>query len=238
MINEWKAVKAAVEEALPFYESISEKISFRLAGPLRRRAIQQLGDSKRGWVLDSGVGPGVSSMMLIESGFQKVVGLDPSKILLASAKISLGDAFYPIVGVAEYLPIHDACVAGLITCFSLRDVRDLRLSISEFGRVVEQNGHLEIVDVGKPDNQFFRLAIGIYINWLMPTVARICIGRRSRKNPFRMIIPTFQRLPTNRELRQSVETGFGSSRLREFMFGGLIILEGVRQAVLREVGKE
>jgi ubiquinone/menaquinone biosynthesis C-methylase UbiE len=227
-MDEWKAVKSAVEDALPFYESISEAISFGLAGPVRRRAIELLKYSGRGWILDSGVGPGVSSRMMIEHGFKQIVGLDPSRILLKAAKTSLGDKFYPVVGVAEYLPVHDEGVAGLITCFSLRDVRDLRRSISEFARVVQHVGRLEIVDIGKPDGPFLRRLVGIYISWLMPIMARFSIGRRSRKNPFRMIIPTFQQLPTNRELKRSVEARFGSAELHEFMLGGLIILDAER----------
>jgi ubiquinone/menaquinone biosynthesis C-methylase UbiE len=166
--------------------------------------------------------------MMIEHGFKEIIGLDPSRILLRAAKTSLGGNFHPVVGVAEYIPFHDESVAGLITCFSLRDVRDLRKSISEFARVVQKKGHLEIVDIGKPDGPFLRRLVGVYISRVMPIMARFSIGRRARKNPFRMIIPTFRRLPTNSDLKHSVEAGFGSSELHEFMLGGLIILDAER----------
>ena len=204
-------------------------ISFGLAGPLRRRAIEQLRSLDRGWVLDSGVGPGVSSRMLIEFGFKQIIGVDPSRILLRSAKIHLGTEFHPVVGVAESLPIHGSGVAGIISCFSLRDVRDLDKSISEFSRVVQEKGRLEIVDIGKPDRPILRRLVRLYVNFTMPIIARVLIGRRARNNPFRMIIPTFQRLPTNRHLGRLVESEFGVSRLKEFMFGGLIVLEAERQ---------
>lgn len=224
-IDEWKRVKDAVEDALPFYESVSERISFGLAGPLRRRAVRLLKDSGPGWILDSGVGPGVSSRILVEYGFEEIVGLDPSRILLASAKSGLGGKFHPVVGVAEYLPFRSEGVAGMITCFSLRDVRDLRKSISEFARVVRKRGGLEIVDIGKPDDPFLARLIGSYISVIMPILARFSIGRRSGRNPFRMIIPTFRRLPRNGELKRAVDVGFGPSKLHEFMFGGLIVVD-------------
>jgi ubiquinone/menaquinone biosynthesis C-methylase UbiE len=166
--------------------------------------------------------------MMIEDGFQEIVGVDPSSMLLKSARASLGKGFHPVVGVAEYLPLQDEAVAGMITCFSLRDVRDLRKSISEFARVVENKGRLEIVDIGKPDGPFLGRLVGVYIKRVMPIIARFLIGRRSRKNPFRMIIPTFQRLPRNSELKGLVDLGFGPSRLNEFVFGGLIILDAKR----------
>src|SRR5213079_3787517 len=99
--DEWSAVVRAIEIALPFYESISEIISLGLAGPLRRRAIRRLEKYRTDWVLDSGTGPGVSSRMLLDDGFEKVIGLDPSLILLGSTKNCLSDGFYPFCGVAE-----------------------------------------------------------------------------------------------------------------------------------------
>lgn len=197
-----------------------------LAGPLRRRAIGRLEDSRDNWVLDSGVGPGVSSrMMMMENGFKRIIGLDPSIILLRSAKTQLREHFYPLLAVAEYLPLCDRSIAGAITCFSLRDVRDRSRSIGEFARVVRKNGRLEIVDVGKPDNLFLRKIIGVYVMLVMPIVARVFIRQRSRKNPFRMIIPTFHRLSTNHSLDRLAYQTFGSSKLHEYLFGGLIIIE-------------
>lgn len=227
-IEEWKQVRAAVETALPFYEFISEVISMGLAGPLRRRAIRRLSDVRQSWVLDSGTGPGVSSRMLIKSGFENVIGLDPSIILLRSAKARLNKNFYPVLGVAEHIPFRTASLAGAITCFSLRDVRDRALSLQEFGRVLVDNGRLEIVDVGKPDDKFLRSLVGVYISLVMPVVARLFIGGRDNRNPFRMIIPTFQQLSTNRQLAALARRTLGLSLLHEFLFGGLVIVEAQR----------
>lgn len=166
---------------------------------------------------------------MIEYGFEEIVGVDPSKTLLRYARMRLGPKFNPIVGVAENLPIHDKLMTGIISCFSLRDVRDLGKSIAEFARVTQDNGRLEIVDIGKPDGPVLRRLISLYITTAMPTIARFWIGRRSRNNPFRMIIPTFRRLPTNQHLRILVERGFGASQLEEVMFGGLIILGAERR---------
>jgi demethylmenaquinone methyltransferase / 2-methoxy-6-polyprenyl-1,4-benzoquinol methylase len=226
--DEWNAVREAVEQALPFYESISEAISFGLAGPLRRRAIRRLESSRKDWVLDSGTGPGVSSRMMLADGFEKVVGLDPSKLLLRSTATRLRDRFYPLLGVAEHLPIRSNCVWGVITCYSLRDVRDRSSAVSEFSRITRENGRLEIVDVGKPDNVFTGRLIGLYVVLVMPLIARAMIGRKAKGNPFRMIIPTFHRLPTNQSLTRLARDQFGSAHLNEFLLGGLMIIDALR----------
>ena len=218
----------AIERALPFYESISEIISIGLAGPLRRRAIRELEEYRSDWILDSGTGPGTSSRMLLEDSFDKIVGLDPSPILIRHAKAALGLRFHPVLGVAESLPFRSNSFSGVLTCFCLRDVRDKPSSMEEFARVVNQGGRLEIVDIGKPDGTLQRKLIELYVGALMPIVARFCIRGRTVGNPFRMIVPTFRRLATNRAITRLAEREFGSARLHEFVLGGLVIVEATR----------
>ena len=199
-----------------------------LAGPLRRRAIRQLEKYRTGWILDSGSGPGTSSRMMLQDRFENIVGLDPSLILLQHAKNILGPSFCPVAGVAENLPFRSYAFSGILTCFSFRDVRDKALSMEEFARVTHQEGRLEIVDIGKPDRAFRRNLIELYVVALMPMVARFFIGGRTTGNPFRMIVPTFYRLATNRAVSGLAEKEFGSARLHEFLFGGLVIIEAER----------
>ncbi len=228
--DEWRKVVNAIEESIPLYESISERISFNLAGPLRRRAISNLSPDHEEWVLDSGAGPGVSSRLLISQGFAKVAGLDPSGKLLQFAKANLGPEFNPVVGVAESLPFKDDAFIGTLTCFALRDVRELGPTLREFSRVVKGAGHLSIVDVGKPDGVSRRTLVGLYVRFGMPILARLLIRNRIRGNPFRMIVPTFNRLATNQSLKRQVGQIFGSAVLREQMLGGLVLIEADRPA--------
>lgn len=168
---------------------------------------------------------------MIDDGFQRVIGLDPSIVLLRSTNARLTDHFFPVLGVAENLPFRDGSVAGVITCYSLRDVRNKKIAVDEFARAVRKNGRLEIVDVGKPDQLFFRRLIGVYVVLAMPIVARFFIGRRANGNPFRMIIPTFHQLPTNQTLARLARQLFGSSVCHEFLFGGLVIIEATRTSL-------
>ena len=199
-----------------------------LAGPLRRRAIRRLEKYRSDWILDSGSGPGTSSRMMLEDRFENIVGLDPSLTLLQQAKNVLGPSFCPVVGVAESLPFRPYVFYGVLTCFSFRDVQDKALSMEEFARVTRQDGRLEIVDIGKPDNSFRRKLIELYVVALMPIIARFFIGARMKQNPFRMIVPTFHRLATNRTVARLAGREFGSAWLHEFLLGGLVVIEATR----------
>lgn len=176
------------------------------------------------WVLDSGAGPGVSSRLLISQGYQNIVGLDPSRKLLAFASSGLGQEFNPVIGVTENLPFKDESFQSALTCFALRDVRDLGQSLAEYSRVVRDQSRLCIVDVGKPDGAIWRALITIYVQFAMPRLARLLLRNRIRSNPFQMIVPTFNRLLTNNELNALVAMSYGPSRLKEFMLGGLILV--------------
>jgi ubiquinone/menaquinone biosynthesis C-methylase UbiE len=172
--------------------------------------------------------------MLLEDGFQKVVGLDPSAILLGHAKAERGPRFHPVLGAAENLPFRSKAFSGVLTCFSFRDVRDKALSMEEFARVVNSKGRLEIVDIGKPDGSIRRKLIELYVTVLMPILARFFIRGRIVGNPFRMIVPTFRQLETNHAITRLAWREFGSARLHEFVLGGLVIVEATRTTQSRK----
>ena len=232
--DEWSSVIRAIEVASPVYESTSEWISLGLAGPLRRRAVAFLRSHRREWVLDSGAGPGVSSRMLLEDGFENVVGLDPSAKLLRFARSSLGRRFCPIVGVGENLPFRAGCLGAVITCFSLRDVVSLDRSLDEFASATRRGGALAVVDIGKPDNGFWRSGTSFYISHVMPVLARFWIRGRTAGNPFRMIIPTWKKLHSNKQVSDLIEQSFGPCALKSFFFGGLVVFEADRFSVWKD----
>ncbi|OLE69611.1 hypothetical protein AUF78_10275 [archaeon 13_1_20CM_2_51_12] len=220
---------------MPIYESTSEWISLGLAGPLRRRAVAFLRSHRKEWVLDSGAGPGVSSRMLLEGGFEDIVSLDPSIRLLRFARSRLGRRFCPIVGVAENLPFRPSSLGAVITCFSLRDVVSLDRSLEEFARATRRGGALAIVDIGKPDSGFWRALTGFYISQVMPVLAHFSIRGRTPSNPFKMIIPTWKKLQTNKRLSDLIEQSFGPCALKSFFLGGLVVFEADRVSVWKDI---
>ena len=166
---------------------------------------------------------------------KKVVGFDPSIYLLRSARSRLGLRFYPIVGVAENLPFRPGCLGAVITCFSLRDVMSLDRSLDEFARATRRGGALAVVDIGKPDSGFWRSLISFYISHVMPLLARFGIRGKASGNPFRMIIPTWRKLQTNKRISDLIEQSFGPCVLKSFFLGGLVVFEADRFAVWKDV---
>ena len=230
--EEWHKVVRAIEESLPVYDFVSEKISFNLARLARARAIAYLGPYKREWILDIGVGPGTSTRMLLESGFKSIVGLDPSIKLLKHANQTVHNGFDPVRGVSEWMPFRGDSLAGALVCFALRDVRDLEDSLKEISSVVRENGRFGVVDIGKPDNAILRGFIGFYVKHGMPIISSVATRRRVQGNPFLMIVPTFNRLVSNQTLVKAVRNVFHQAELRSIMLGGLIVIEAEKSEPL------
>src|SRR5439155_15994975 len=149
---------------------------------------------------------------------------------------TLGPGFHPVLGVAESLPFRADAFSGVLTCFSFRDVRDKALSMEGFARVVNREGRLEIVDIGKPGGTIRRKLIELYVRALTPILARFFIRGRTVGNPFRMIVPTFRRLGTNRPITRLHERQFPAARLHEVVVRGLGIVEATRTTERRERG--
>jgi ubiquinone/menaquinone biosynthesis C-methylase UbiE len=108
-------------------------------------------------------------------------------------------------------------------------------SLDEFARATRRGGALAVVDIGKPDSAFWRALIGFYISHVMPVLARFSIRGRMPGNPFRMIVPTWKRLKTNKALSDLIEQSFGPCALKSFLVGGLVVFEADRFSVWKDV---
>lgn len=225
----------AIEDSLPVYESTSEWISLGLAGPLRRRAIVFLRSYRKEWVLDSGAGPGVSTRLMMKDGFENVIGLDPSIALLRFAKSHLRDQFHPVVAIAEQLPLKPGSLGAVLTCFALRDAVNYDKSVEEFAQTTRRGGALAVVDIGKPDGGFSRSCIRFYISRIMPVLARFWVRGRTPGNPFKMIIPTWKKLYSNKQIEDLIEQFFGPCVLKSFFLGGLVVFEADRASVPNDI---
>ena len=69
----------------------------------------------------------------------------------------------------------------------------------------------------------------------MPVLARFSIRGRTVGNPFKMIIPTWKKLQTNKRLSNLIEQSFGPCALKSFLLGGLVVFEADRFSVWKDI---
>ena len=135
----WKVVRA-IEESIPLYDEVNDLISFGKAQEARRLAVQRLQLKDGVSILDSGIGPGATSKLILESVRPGLlVGFDGSVKQLKTARAGLKTlnptALQLVRGSFEFLPFREAAFNAIITCYALRDSLDLPRALEEYNRV-------------------------------------------------------------------------------------------------------
>ena len=225
----WEVVVRAIEDSIPEYDLVNEKVSLGQAQRARKYAVEYLSLPEDKLVLDAGVGPGTMSQLLLSSQNQlTIVGLDASVKLLEAAQRRFSERYsenvHLVLGVFEALPFRDGCFQRLVSAYAFRDSRDRETAITEFARVSSDEGIFAIVDLGKPDNPLKRLPITIYVRFFIPLIAWRSKSKAVKGNPWRMIFPTYRALVTNSTLVSSLRRCFALVRIREWSLGGVIVV--------------
>jgi demethylmenaquinone methyltransferase/2-methoxy-6-polyprenyl-1,4-benzoquinol methylase len=223
----WRGVISSIEETAPLYDEVNEIISLRRAGKARAYAAQKLMKDDPKLVLDSGVGPGSMSMILLQQHpHSDIVALDYSSQLLRSFERTNNyrDRVYFVRACFEELPFRPNSFDAAVTAYALRDSTNLEQAIGEYARSIKSKGRLAIVELGKPDNIVKRFFATIYVRFIVPLVAKIRISGRLEGNPWEMIAPTYQNLPTAGELLEMLEARFDLLERRTFLAGGVQVI--------------
>jgi demethylmenaquinone methyltransferase/2-methoxy-6-polyprenyl-1,4-benzoquinol methylase len=225
----WKAVIRAIETSIPEYDKVNEKVSLGRALKAREYAVDQISISEGMTILDAGIGPGtMSEVLLSKSKGLTIVGLDASTTLLGAARerfrSSKEGQVHLVRATFEAVPVRDGGVNRIVSAYAFRDARDRGVAIDEFRRVLGKDGSFAIIDLGKPNEILKRTFVTLYIEFFMPLIARFSKSNRIRGNPWRMIVPTYRLLVTNRELVQSLRKRFAEVKIWEFSLGGIIII--------------
>ena len=225
----WKHVVRAIEESIPEYDLVNERVSLGQAQRARKYAAEHLSLPAGKLVLDAGVGPGTMSELLLSNQNNiMIVGLDASAKLLTAAERRFSEGHpknvHLVRGVFEALPFRDGCFQRLVSAYAFRDSRDRETAIAEFARVSSEEGIFAIVDLGKPDNPLKRLPITIYVRFFIPLIAWWSKSKIVEGNPWKMIFPTYQALVTNRTLISSLKKSFANVTITEWSLGGVIVV--------------
>ena len=224
----WRDVISSLEEIASLYDEVNETISLGRASRARTYAAQRLMENSPRLVLDSGAGPGSMSVILLQRDPQaEVVALDYSSQLQRTCKERVKDyrdRVHFVRACFEQLPFRSSSFDAAVTAYALRDSTNINQAIGEYARSIKNEGQLAIVELGKPDNMVKRFFAVIYVRFIMPLIAKILISGRLEGNPWRMIVPTYQNLPTTLSLLEMLEARFDLLEKKQFLAGGMLVI--------------
>ncbi len=145
-------------------------------------------------VLDLACGTGDIAFAVAESGAQ-VTGLDLTFRMLELARRKPESARFAVrflAGDMTALPFSDGSFAVVTSGYGLRNVPDLRTSLSEIHRILTPGGLFLSLDFNKPENELIRF---VYLTYL--TIVGSALGLVLHRDPdtYRYIPESIRRYP-------------------------------------------
>lgn len=210
-------VQAMFNQLAPTYDRANRIISMGLDQRWRRTAIQRLGSTAQGDVIDLCAGTLDLSVMLLAAGARSIQAVDFSEPMLHAGRPKL-DADAPVTLVtadARELPLADASCDGIIAGFGLRNVPEVHRAVAECARVLRPGGRLVVLEFFQPETPFSRLLQGSYNRFVMPILGGLVSGFG---DAYRYLAGSIDAFETQGSFAQMlVDQGFDDARA-ELMF--------------------
>ncbi len=170
--------------------------------------------------LDVASGTGdVAFEVLRQSPDAFVVALDPAFNMLKVAGKKArkkGARLLLVMGEGERLPFPDAFFDGVTIAFGIRNVEDREATLSEFYRVLRDDGRLVVLEFSKPKG-LFGAVYDVYFHWILPTLGWIISGDRQA---YRYLPESVERFPGPSEFsKELMRAGFKRVVLQPFTLG-------------------
>jgi len=222
-LNYWKEVIGVLRNIIPVYDKVNKSISLGQDDKYREFGIE--GQIRPGdLILDAGSGFGNMSLKALEilKDDARIILHDPIHEMLHYAQNLRNQRLNLSCGVFEYMPFRESSVDVVLCGYSLRDAFSLIEAISEIHRVLKNDGRFIIVDIGKPDNVFFRGIVTFYLKYILGIIAYSVSGKRGLR--FKTLYGTFIRWPKNGVLNDVLIKKFSKVIFTKKLFGGAIIV--------------
>jgi demethylmenaquinone methyltransferase / 2-methoxy-6-polyprenyl-1,4-benzoquinol methylase len=222
-LNYWKEVIGVLRNIIPVYDKVNKSISLGQDDKYRECGLN--GHIRPGeLILDAGSGFGNMSSKALDilKDEARIILHDPIREMLDYAQNLRNQRLNLSCGVFEYMPFRESSVDAVLCGYSLRDAFSLIEAISEIHRILKNDGRFIIVDIGKPDNAFFRCVVTFYLKYILGIIAYSVSGKRGLR--FKTLYGTFTRWPNNGVLNDLLMKKFSKVKFTKKLFGGAIIV--------------
>ena len=219
----WGEVMDVLREIIPVYDKVNSIISLGKDVEHRNRGISQrvVPGNK---ILDAGSGFGNMSKTALKltDGKISITLYDPLVPMLKNTGGHFEKNPDMVNGVFEHIPFKQEEFDAVLCGYSLRDAINLRIAISEMHRVLKKEGRMVIVDLGKPDELFFRIGVSFYLKCILPILAFAAAGKLGLK--FGTLYGTYKRWPKNKKLEELLLEKFSRVEFEKDLMGGAIMV--------------
>ena len=166
------------------YDGLNRVISFGIDIKWRNRVVTLLKKKKPNSILDIATGTGDLAIKMVETGAEKIIGLDISPGMLEVGKTKVLDkkldtTIEMVVGDSENLPFSENHFDAVTVAFGVRNFETLEKGLAEIYRVLKPNGTFVILETSVPTKTPYKQGYHIHCKYILPLVGRLFSKDRS-----------------------------------------------------------
>ncbi|MCH9025111.1 MAG: bifunctional demethylmenaquinone methyltransferase/2-methoxy-6-polyprenyl-1,4-benzoquinol methylase UbiE [candidate division Zixibacteria bacterium] len=213
------------------YDLVNRLLSFGQDIRWRKKLAKLLPERQSQSILDLATGTGdvLLSLVKYSKNIKYGIGLDMSAKMLAEARRKLPHSVLSenlslLRGDATSIPCCDSSFDVVTIAFGIRNVTDVKKSLSEMHRVLNNSGKVLILEFSLPPNILIRKLHLFYLRYLLPAIGGLISGD---KEAYQYLNRTIETFPYGSEfLKLMDEAGFKSTKAHPLTFGVATIYEG------------
>ena len=160
------------------YDGLNRVISFGIDVQWRKRVVAILKAKKPKNILDIATGTGDLAINLVETGAEKIIGLDisPGMLQVGRKKVNkrnMGNTIDMVVGDSENLPFEKNSFDAVTVAFGVRNFETLEKGLSEIYRVLRPQGTFVVLETSIPTKTPFKQGYRLYTKYVLPVIGKI-----------------------------------------------------------------
>ncbi len=212
-----KHVYSAYRKMVKSYEKTNQLMTFFMVNAWRKFVTHKIAENlakdriKLPRVLDAGAGPGFMADLLNKEISSDIVLMDYSIEMLENSVIDCDK----VQGLFEAMPFRDNVFDATIAGFAFHASIDMNKSASEFARV--SKSYVGVVSIGKSSNKLYMQLGKLYIDHMIPLIARLSAGKNYVE--FKKIKSIYMHIPDNARLYEIFKKYYNIDTFKEMVFG-------------------
>ena len=160
------------------YDGLNRVISFGIDIKWRKRVVAILKRKKPASILDIATGTGDLAIHMVETGADRIVGLDisPGMLEVGKKKVDekeLRNTIDMVVGDSENLPFEAHTFDAVTVAFGVRNFETLEKGLTEIHRVLKPKGTFVVLETAVPTKTPFKQGYNFHCKYVLPLVGRL-----------------------------------------------------------------
>jgi len=222
-----KYVKQMFNDISGTYDLLNILSSFGIDRCWRKRLVSSIPLQQDQKLLDVATGTGDVAFGFLKKYHASVVGIDIAKNMIdiskQKAKRYKDSNIDFFEGDAEKIKFDDVSFDALTISFGFRNLGSYDVALSEFYRVLKNDGKIAILEFSKPTSRWFAPLFKFYFNKVIPFLGSIL----SRKEAYLYLPESVDHFLTRNDVCNKMkQAGFKNINFKDYTFGVATLYRG------------